>query len=143
MSTSSTTITGYEVAAVEAWIAAHVTGLTPPLRWTRLEGGHSNLTYRLDDAQGRSAVIRRPPMGELLPKAHDMEREWQLISALGPTPVPVPAALGLCTDRSVTGAIFYVMGLGLTRDPYQVVGITNMWIVLLLAFPSGFYGRHT
>ena len=81
----STPIPGYDVPAVEAWISTHVRGLTPPLRWTRLEGGHSNLTYRLDDAQGRSAVIRRPPMGELLPKAHDMEREWQLISALGST----------------------------------------------------------
>jgi aminoglycoside phosphotransferase (APT) family kinase protein len=111
MSPPTAAIPGYDVPAVEAWIAAHVSGLTPPLRWTRLEGGHSNLTYRLDDAQGRAAVIRRPPMGELLPKAHDMEREWQLISALGPTPVPVPAALGLCTDRSVTGANFYVMGL--------------------------------
>ena len=49
---------GYDQAAVEAWIAEHVESLTPPLEWTRLEGGHSNLTYRLDDAQGRAAVIR-------------------------------------------------------------------------------------
>jgi aminoglycoside phosphotransferase (APT) family kinase protein len=48
-------------------------------------------------------------MGELLPKAHDMGREWALISALGPTPVPVPAALGFCEDPSVTGAHFYLM----------------------------------
>lgn len=102
---------GYRVEAVEAWIAANVDGLTPPLRWTRLHGGHSNLTYRLDDAKGRSAVIRRPPQGELLPKAHDMSREWALISALGSTPVPVPAALGFCESPEVTGAWFYVMGL--------------------------------
>jgi len=101
---------GYETRAVEAWIAAHVPELAPPLRWTRLEGGHSNLTYLLQDARGRKAVIRRPPMGELLPKAHDMGREWALISALGPTPVPVPRALGFCADASVTGAHFYVMG---------------------------------
>ena len=50
MSTPTAAIPGYDVPAVEAWIATHVTGLTPPLRWTRLEGGHSNLTYRLDDA---------------------------------------------------------------------------------------------
>ena len=49
-------------------------------------------------------------MGELLPTAHDMGREWALISALGPTPVPVPAALGFCEDPAVTGAHFYVMG---------------------------------
>lgn len=102
---------GYRVDAVEAWVETHVEGLTAPFKWTRLEGGHSNLTYRLDDANGRQAVIRRPPQGELLPKAHDMSREWALISALGPTPVPVPEALGFCESPDVTGAWFYVMGM--------------------------------
>ena len=105
---------GYRRAAVEAWLAAHVPALKQPLRWTRLEGGHSNLTYLLEDAAGQRAVIRRPPMGELLPKAHDMGREWALISALGKASteraVPVPAALGFCEDTAVTGAHFYVMG---------------------------------
>jgi aminoglycoside phosphotransferase (APT) family kinase protein len=103
--------TGYDTQAVEAWIRQHVSGLTPPLTWIRLQGGHSNLTYRLRDAQGREAVIRRPPMGELLPMAHDMAREWAVISALAGTAVPVPPALGFCDDPSVTGARFYVMGL--------------------------------
>ncbi len=101
---------GYDTAAVEAWIASNVPSLRLPLRWTRLEGGHSNLTYLLEDADGQRAVIRRPPMGELLPKAHDMGREWALISALGKTAVPVPAALGFCDDPAVIGARFYVMG---------------------------------
>ena len=102
---------GYNVEAVEQWIRKKVPSLTPPLEWTRLEGGHSNLTYRLEDARGGAAVIRRPPLGELLPKAHDMSREWALISALGPTAVPVPEALGFCEDPTVTGKWFYVMGL--------------------------------
>ena len=101
---------GYRVDAVHAWIRDNINGLTPPCRWTRLEGGHSNLTYRLQDAAGRLAVIRRPPQGQLLPKAHDMSREWALISALGATPVPVPRALGFCESPAVTGAWFYVMG---------------------------------
>ncbi len=101
---------GYRREAVEAWLATQVPSLRQPLRWTRLEGGHSNLTYLLEDADGQRAVIRRPPMGDLLPKAHDMGREWALISALGPTPVPVPRALGFCQDPTVTGAHFYVMG---------------------------------
>jgi len=101
---------GYDIPAVEAWIATHVPALTPPLTWLKLEGGHSNLTYALRDSNGRKAVVRRPPLGELLPKAHDMAREWALISALGPTAVPVPEAMGFCDDPSVTGAIFYVMG---------------------------------
>lgn len=100
---------GYNTERVEAWIRDNVSSLHPPLSWTRLEGGHSNLTYRLEDRGGNRAVIRRPPMGELLRGAHDMWREWSLISALGPTAVPVPAALGFCEDVDVTGARFYVM----------------------------------
>ncbi len=107
---STTDPVGYRRPQVEAWLAAHVPGLRQPLAWTRLEGGHSNLTYLLQDADGQRAVIRRPPMGELLPKAHDMGREWALISALGATGVPVPKALGFCEDPAVTGAHFYVMG---------------------------------
>jgi aminoglycoside phosphotransferase (APT) family kinase protein len=102
---------GFDVPAVEAWIADNVPALTPPFQWTRLEGGHSNLTYQLDDANGKQAVIRRPPQGQLLPKAHDMSREWSLISSLGSTGVPVPAAMGFCESPDVTGAWFYVMGL--------------------------------
>ena len=101
---------GYDTPAVEAWIAQHIPSLRGPLVWTRLEGGHSNLTCLIEDSVSQRAVIRRPPMGELLPKAHDMAREWALISALGPTAVPVPQALGFCADTAVTGAHFYVMG---------------------------------
>ena len=124
--TTAKAIPGYDVTAVEAWIAANVAGLTPPLRWTRLEGGHSNLTYQLEDAGGRMAVIRRPPLGELLPKAHDMAREWALISALAPTPVPVPAALGFCDDPNVTGARFYVMG-HINGHPLYSAADTEHW----------------
>ncbi len=118
---------GYDTRAVEAWIERHVPGLAPPLAWTRLEGGHSNLTYLLEDARGRKAVIRRPPMGELLPKAHDMGREWAIISALGPTPVPVPKALGFCPDPSVTGAHFYVMGF-VDGHPLYTGEDTRRWV---------------
>lgn len=111
---------GYEVPAVEAWIAENVKTLTPPLQWTRLEGGHSNLTYKIEDAGGKQAVIRRPPQGELLPKAHDMSREWSLISSLGPTAVPVPEAMGFCESPDVTGAWFYVMGLVDGRPLYNL-----------------------
>lgn len=102
-------IPGYDVAAVEAWVRANVDDLEPPFSWRRLEGGHSNLTYALVDQGGRHAVVRRPPQGELLPKAHDMGREFRIISGLGSTDVPVPIAYGYCEDPSVTGAHFYVM----------------------------------
>ena len=84
--------------------------LAPPLRWTKLAGGHSNFTYRIDDAAGLTMVARRPPLGELLPTAHDMGREFRVISALWPTPVPVPEPVAYTDDVAVTGAQFYVMG---------------------------------
>jgi aminoglycoside phosphotransferase (APT) family kinase protein len=61
------------------------------------------------DESDRTVVLRRPPTGHVLARAHDMAREHKIISALGPTDVPVPTALGLCTDESVNGAPFYVM----------------------------------
>ncbi len=118
---------GYDIPVVEAWIAKNIPQLRPPCRWTRLEGGHSNLTYQLDDINGERAVIRRPPQGELLPKAHDMSREWSLISALGATPVPVPTALGFCESPDVTGAWFYVMGL-IDGRPLYNARQTHEWI---------------
>ena len=102
-------IAGIDVDAVTGWLAEHV-GTVGPLSFTRLPGGHSNLTYRIDDAEGRRVVLRRPPLGELLPSAHDMGREHKLIAALGATDVPVPPALARCTDGEVTGQPFYVMG---------------------------------
>jgi aminoglycoside phosphotransferase (APT) family kinase protein len=102
--------TGFDTDRVTAWLVERVTGLQPPLRWTKLPGGHSNFTYRVDDADGRALVLRRPPLGELLPTAHDMRREFTVISALWPTPVPVPEPLAYTDDEAVTGAQFYAMG---------------------------------
>jgi aminoglycoside phosphotransferase (APT) family kinase protein len=101
---------GYDVDAVKAWLQKALPSLVLPLTWQKLEGGHSNLTYLITDAEGVKRVIRRPPLGQLLPKAHDMSREWALLCALAPTPVPVAAPLAFCEDPSITGAHFYVMG---------------------------------
>lgn len=114
---------GYDVPAVEAWIAENCEGLTPPFEWVRLEGGHSNLTYSLTDQQGNRAVVRRPPMGELLPKAHDMHREFKIISGLGSTDVPVPIAYGYCESPDVTGAHFYVMSQIEGRALFELVDV--------------------
>lgn len=118
---------GYKVDAVESWVASNIPALSPPFVWTKLEGGHSNLTYKLQDSQGRVAVIRRPPEGVLLPKAHDMSREWALISSLASTPVPVPEAYGFCEDPAVTGAWFYVMGW-VDGHPLYNADDTNQWV---------------
>lgn len=118
---------GFDIPVVEAWIEKNIEALSPPFSWKRLEGGHSNLTYLLQDESGRKAVVRRPPLGKLLPKAHDMGREWSLISSLAPTGFPVPAALGFCADTDVTGALFYVMGFSEGR-PLHSADETSEWV---------------
>jgi aminoglycoside phosphotransferase (APT) family kinase protein len=105
-----TATTGIERGRVDEWLAVNVDGLTPPFRWTLLAGGHSNLTYLVEGADGVRTVVRRPPLGELQPRAHDMHREFRIISGLWPTPVPVAEPLAYCADDTVTGARFYVMG---------------------------------
>ena len=104
-----TEIKGVDVPRVTAWFEANVDGAQGPLTFDLIAGGHSNLTYGVTDANGNRFVLRRPPLGHVLATAHDMGREHKIISALGPTDVPVAPALGLCTDDDVNGAPFYVM----------------------------------
>lgn len=101
---------GIDQEPTSAWLAEHV-GLEPPLAFELVAGGRSNLTYKVTDAGGNACVLRRPPTGHVLPTAHDMEREHRIVTALGPTAVPVARALGLCSDPEVNGAPFYVMEL--------------------------------
>ncbi len=77
---------------------------------TLIAGGKSNLTFRVD-AGGKSVILRRPPLGHVLPTAHDMVREHTVMEALADTPVPVPRMLHLCTNPDVLGQPFYVMEL--------------------------------
>jgi aminoglycoside phosphotransferase (APT) family kinase protein len=103
------TVEGIDVPAVTTWLAGAVPSLQTPFTFELIAGGRSNLTYRVTDAAGTSVALRRPPVSHVLPTAHDMQREYTVISALGPTGVPVPDCLGLCTDTEVNGAPFYVM----------------------------------
>jgi len=75
---------------------------------TLIAGGKSNLTYRVDSPAG-SVVLRRPPLGHVLPTAHDMAREHRVMAALVDTAVPVPRMLHFCSDADVLGQPFYVM----------------------------------
>lgn len=80
-----------------------------------IAGGRSNLTYRLDfsvpaeSSIPRRMVLRRPPLGHVLPTAHDMGREYRVLSALRGTSVPVPEPVAFCPEDGVIGAPFYVM----------------------------------
>jgi aminoglycoside phosphotransferase (APT) family kinase protein len=104
-------VEGIDVAPVSAWLEQHVAGATGPFTFERIGGGRSNLTFAVTGGTGRRFVLRRPPLHHVLATAHDMTREYRAISAIGPTAVPVPGALGLCTDDAVNGAPFYVMTL--------------------------------
>lgn len=104
-----TELRGLDQAKVAAWLAEHVDGMMPPVRFALIAGGHSNLTYGATDAAGNEYVVRRGPLGRSGGGAHDMGREHRVISALAGTPVPVPRALALCDDEAVNGAAFYVM----------------------------------
>jgi aminoglycoside phosphotransferase (APT) family kinase protein len=106
-------------ARLAGWLKDHVPG--GPVELTDIQliaGGRSNLTYRLTVSASdgtwpgegtRLLVLRRPPLGHVLPTAHDMSREFRVLSALASTNVPVAPLVAACTDNEVIGAPFYVM----------------------------------
>ena len=87
---------GVNEQQVTEWMAVLLPELHPPLTFTLVAGGRSNLTFRVEDMDGRAWALRRPPLHHVLPTAHDMTREYRLISSLGPVGIPVPVAHGLC-----------------------------------------------
>ncbi|WP_371953653.1 phosphotransferase family protein [Actinomadura monticuli] len=88
-----------------------------PLRARVVDGGRSNLTYEVTDGL-RSWIVRRPPLGHVLATAHDMAREYRVLTALAGTAVPVPETYALCEDPDVIGAPFYVMEM-VEGTPYR------------------------
>ncbi len=102
---------GVDLARLQPFFAQHVAGATnAALTATLIAGGRSNLTYSVTDGSS-TWVLRRPPLGHVLPTAHDMAREYRVMSALASTDVPVPTTLALCEDNAVSDAPFYVMEL--------------------------------
>jgi aminoglycoside phosphotransferase (APT) family kinase protein len=96
-------------SALNRWIQAEGVTDLGDLRGVQLiAGGRSNLTYRLDLDGGR-LVLRRPPLGHVLPTAHDMSREYRVLTALQGTAVPVPVPVAICQDPEIIGAPFYLM----------------------------------
>lgn len=100
---------GIDEQHLTPWLTERLPELEPPFRFTRVGEGQSNLTFRLDDAAGHAVVLRRPPLGEILASAHDMEREHRILSGLASAGARVPRPLAVCDDPQVTGAPFYVM----------------------------------
>ena len=106
---STITPEGINAERVSAWFEQNIPGVSLPLSFRLIAGGHSNLTFGVDDAAGQTYVLRRPPLGHVLESAHDMGREHKIISALVDSEVPVAKTLGLCKDVDVNDAPFYIM----------------------------------
>jgi aminoglycoside phosphotransferase (APT) family kinase protein len=99
----------FDVDRLRDWLRSHVADFSGgEIAVRQFEGGQSNPTYLLD-VGGRKLVLRRKPLGTLLPSAHAVDREFRVMRALAGTDVPVPRVLALCEDPSAIGSAFYVM----------------------------------
>ncbi|MBP6405726.1 MAG: phosphotransferase [Ramlibacter sp.] len=100
----------FDVAALSAWLDAHLDGFRGPLTVELFKGGQSNPTYKLVTPT-RSYVMRAKPgpVAKLLPSAHAIEREFAVMRGLHGTEVPVPQMYCLCEDEAVIGRAFYIM----------------------------------
>ncbi|MFT4287200.1 phosphotransferase family protein [Nocardioides sp.] len=108
MTATGAELPGLDLGRFGAWLAQHLPGTGADLTATLIAGGKSNLTYVVSDGT-QEWIVRRPPLGHVLATAHDMGREYRVMTALRDTPVPVPRTYGLCTDTDVLGAPFYLM----------------------------------
>ncbi|MCS7277057.1 MAG: phosphotransferase family protein [Dehalococcoidia bacterium] len=101
-------VPGIKMDNLVAWFRANVAEVQD-LEARLIGHGRSNLTYKLEAPDGRAWVLRRPPLSHVQPTAHDMAREFRVLSALKDTEVPVPRPLAFCGDAEVIGAQFYIM----------------------------------
>jgi aminoglycoside phosphotransferase (APT) family kinase protein len=106
----TTELPGVDLPRLTRWMDTEHPGLRAgELDGEVIAGGKSNLTYRITDG-ATTWALRRPPLAHILPTAHDMVREYRVISALADTAVAVACAVALCEDIDVLGAPFYLMG---------------------------------
>ncbi len=101
-------VPGIDGARLAGWLSANGIANGELTGIELIAGGRSNLTYRVDLGASR-LVLRRPPLGHVLPTAHDMSREFRVLTALHGTDVPVPTPVAICADADIIGAPFYLM----------------------------------
>ncbi len=101
----------FDEAGLARYLADHgLDGFSNGITVRQFQGGQSNPTFRIETADGNEAyVLRKKPPGELLPSAHQVDREYRVMAALAATEVPVPVMRLLCQDEDVIGTAFYVM----------------------------------
>ncbi|MEO8449732.1 MAG: phosphotransferase family protein [Gemmatimonadota bacterium] len=97
-----------DAGALRAYLGRALSTAADSIEISQFPHGHSNLTY-LVRAGGTELVLRRPPFGNQVKTAHDMSREFRVLTALAPVFPPAPRPICLCTDESVLGAPFYLM----------------------------------
>jgi len=109
--------------AVASWISSLGIGAQHPISFTRVGAGQSNLTFLVEDGAGHRWILRRPPLGKLLASAHDVAREFRILTGLQGTEVPIPTVHGLCVDPEVTDAPIMLMDFvdGRVLDSLAVV----------------------
>jgi aminoglycoside phosphotransferase (APT) family kinase protein len=109
-----------DTARLEPFLRSHFSKAGATFSIQQFPSGHSNLTYYLQLGEKRM-VLRRPPFGSKVKSAHDMGREFRVLSKLHDTYPPAPRVLLYCDDESVLGAPFYLMepveGIILRREP--------------------------
>jgi aminoglycoside phosphotransferase (APT) family kinase protein len=99
-------------AALDAWFRRHVADPDQPLVLGQFNRGASNPTYSVTAGDGPDAqrwVLRKKPPGPLLASAHQVDREYRVMAALGTVGFPVPRMRAFCDDPAVIGSSFYVM----------------------------------
>jgi aminoglycoside phosphotransferase (APT) family kinase protein len=94
--------------ALNQYISAHTLPIQPINNISRFPGGYSNLTYCLSTKE-KEYVLRTPPHGANIKSAHDMGREFKVLSLLKPHFSQVPAPIEFCEDATILGAPFYIM----------------------------------
>jgi aminoglycoside phosphotransferase (APT) family kinase protein len=98
-----------DTAKLEQFLRDHIEGLPEgTLEIRQFGAGHSNLTYALS-IENWEAVLRRPPHGPVAPKAHDMEREFHILSVLHPVFQAAPKPLVFSQDPAIVGSPFFIM----------------------------------
>src|SRR5579871_2716596 len=98
----------FDEAKLADWLRANLDGLNGPIRVRQFHGGASNPTFFVEAGDER-LVLRKKPPGQLLASAHQVDREYRVMKALGGVDFPVPNMRALCLDESVIGTTFYVM----------------------------------
>lgn len=98
-----------DATALARWLSDALPEAAAGVTVAQFQGGMSNPTFLLTLPSGRRLILRKKPPGPLLPKAHAVDREYRVMQALGPTPVPVPGMVALCDDADVLGVDFFVM----------------------------------